>query len=45
MLREGGNHSWWYNPLKNKRTAIRHNEIKDVLARKICKDVGIPPKN
>jgi mRNA interferase HicA len=21
-IREGGNHSWWLNPLKNKRSAI-----------------------
>jgi hypothetical protein len=28
----------------NKRSAIpRHNEIRDILARKICKDLGIPP--
>jgi mRNA interferase HicA len=42
--REGGRHSWWYNPVLNKRSAIpRHNEIRDILARKICKDLGIPP--
>jgi len=22
LLREGGNHSWWLNPQKNKRSAI-----------------------
>jgi hypothetical protein len=22
LLREGANHSWWLNPLKNKRSAI-----------------------
>jgi mRNA interferase HicA len=33
-LREGGNHSWWLNPLKNKRSAIpRHSEIRDLLIR------------
>jgi mRNA interferase HicA len=40
LIREGGNHSWWLNPLKNKRSAIpRHSEIQDLLVRKICKDL------
>jgi mRNA interferase HicA len=44
LLREGGRHSWWRNPEQNKRSAIpRHNEIKDILANKICKDLGIKP--
>ena len=44
MLREGGRHSWWHNPTLNKRSAVpRHTEIKDILARKICKDLGISP--
>jgi len=44
FIREGGNHSWWFNPSLNKRSAVpRHNEIVDVLAKKICKDLGIPP--
>jgi mRNA interferase HicA len=44
FLREGGRHSWWHNPGQNKRSAIpRHNEIVDILARKICKDLGVPP--
>ncbi|MGK5093708.1 type II toxin-antitoxin system HicA family toxin [Deltaproteobacteria bacterium TL4] len=44
LLREGGNHSWWYNQTQNKRSAIpRHNEIKDILANKICKDLGVSP--
>ena len=43
LLREGGRHSWWHNPSLNTRTAVpRHNEISDELARKICKDLGIP---
>jgi mRNA interferase HicA len=43
LLREGGNHSWWHNPLQNKRSAVpRHNEITDQLANKICKDLGVP---
>jgi mRNA interferase HicA len=45
LLREGGNHSWWHNPDQNRRSAIpRHNEINDLLARKICKDLGVPMK-
>jgi mRNA interferase HicA len=44
FIREGGRHSWWYNPSLNRRSAIpRHNEIVDILAKKICKDLGIPP--
>lgn len=44
LLREGRRHSWWHNPDQNKRSAIpRHNEIKDILANKICKDLGVKP--
>lgn len=44
LLREGGSHSWWQNVALNRRSAVpRHNEINDLLARKICKDLGIPP--
>lgn len=44
LLREGARHSWWHNPGQNKRSAVpRHNEIDDDLARKICRDLGIPP--
>jgi len=43
LLREGGRHSWWHNPARNKRSAVpRHNEIDDGLARKICRDLGVP---
>lgn len=43
LLREGGNHSWWLNPQANRRSAVpRHNEINDFLAKKICRDLGIP---
>ena len=43
LLREGDKHSWWYNPALHKRSAVpRHSEIVDNLARKICKDLGIP---
>jgi mRNA interferase HicA len=44
FVREGARHSWWYDPSLNKRSAVpRHNEIKDILVKKICKDLGIPP--
>lgn len=44
LLREGAKHSWWHNPAQNKRSAIpRHAEIKDILAKKICKDLGLEP--
>ncbi|MBF0627566.1 MAG: type II toxin-antitoxin system HicA family toxin [Magnetococcales bacterium] len=43
-LREGGRHSWWWNPAENQRSAVpRHQEIPDLLARKICRDLGIGP--
>ncbi|MBN2886246.1 MAG: type II toxin-antitoxin system HicA family toxin [Chromatiaceae bacterium] len=44
LLREGGNHSWWWNPAQSKRSSIpRHSEISDILAVKICKDLGVEP--
>jgi mRNA interferase HicA len=42
LVREGGNHSWWENPALEQRSAVpRHTEISDILARKICKDLGV----
>lgn len=44
LVREGSRHSWWANPEQNRRSSVpRHSEIRDQLARKICKDLGIPP--
>ena len=44
LNREGKRHSWWYNQSLNKRSAIpRHTEISDILANKICKDLGVNP--
>ncbi|MGI9166160.1 MAG: type II toxin-antitoxin system HicA family toxin [Pyrinomonadaceae bacterium] len=44
LLREGARHSWWHNRALNKRSAVpRHNEIRDNLVRKICRDLGITP--
>jgi mRNA interferase HicA len=40
---ESGRHSCWQNPASNKRSAVpRHTEISDMLAHKICKDLGLP---
>ncbi|OGE79724.1 MAG: addiction module toxin, HicA family [Candidatus Doudnabacteria bacterium RIFCSPHIGHO2_01_FULL_45_18] len=44
FVREGGNHSLFFNPeLKKVSTLPRHKEINDFLSKKICKDLGIPP--
>jgi mRNA interferase HicA len=43
LIREGASHSWWGNPIANRRSSVpRHNELSDILARKICKDLAIP---
>ena len=43
LLREGGNHSIYVNPAGNQSSAVpRHREINNFLARKICRDLGIP---
>lgn len=43
LFREGGKHSVYFNPVNSQTTAIpRHCEINDFLARKICRDLGIP---
>lgn len=42
FLREGGSHT--LNPTVRKVSTIpRHREINDFLARKICKDLEVPP--
>ena len=42
MIREGRRHSWWRNERGDRRSAIpRHREIDDLLARKICRDLGV----
>ncbi len=44
LRREGANHSIYRNPATGETTPVpRHTEIADNLARKICKDLGIPP--
>jgi predicted RNA binding protein YcfA (HicA-like mRNA interferase family) len=43
LLREGGSHSVFLNPAARKVSTVpRHREIKDFLARKICRDLEIP---
>ena len=43
LLREGANHSIFVNRAAGKSSALpRHSEINDDLAKKICKDLGVP---
>jgi predicted RNA binding protein YcfA (HicA-like mRNA interferase family) len=43
FLREGGNHSLYRHVATQKVSTVpRHTEINAELARKICKDLGIP---
>ena len=43
LLREGGNHSVFVNRTTRKTSTVpRHSEINDDLAKKICKDLGVP---
>jgi mRNA interferase HicA len=43
LVREGAKHSWWSNPETGARSAVpRHSEIDDLLARRICRDLGVP---
>lgn len=43
VRREGAKHSVYENPANGKTSTVpRHAEIDDFLARKICRDLGIP---
>jgi len=43
FLREGANHTVYANRKEKKVTTIpRHREIDEYLAKKICKDLGVP---
>ena len=43
LLREGGRHSIFWNPSTRQTSSVpRHTEVHDFLARKICRDLGIP---
>jgi len=42
LLREGGNHSIWWNAETQRSSSVpRHREVNDFTARKICRDLGI----
>ena len=44
--REGGNHTALFNPANKQQTVLgRHRDIDKVMARTICKQLGIPPMN
>ncbi|AHG92848.1 YcfA family protein (plasmid) [Gemmatirosa kalamazoonensis] len=44
LLREGGSHSVYVNPAARKTSTVpRHREVDDFLARKICRDLDVPP--
>lgn len=41
--RQGSKHTVYENPCTKKTSTVpRHTEIDDFLAKKICKDLGIP---
>lgn len=43
LLREGGEHSIYHNPATNQQAAVpRHREVSNIMARKICRLLGIP---
>lgn len=43
LARDGAKHSVYVNPLTSRVTAdLRHREIKDFLAPKICRDLEVP---
>ena len=43
LLREGGSHSVFLNPVTRKVSTVpRHREVNEFLARKICRDLEVP---
>ena len=43
LLREGGSHSIYVNPLTGRKEAVpRHAEIKKHLGRSICRNLNVP---
>ncbi len=43
FAKEGAKHSLFFNPSSGRFSTVpRHNDIDSFLARKICKDLGIP---
>ncbi len=43
LIDEGANHTRWAGPQGERSVTPRHREIDHRLARKICKDLDIPP--
>jgi predicted RNA binding protein YcfA (HicA-like mRNA interferase family) len=44
LLREGAKHAVYVNPAAGRATTVpRHGEVNDHLARKICRDLELPP--
>ncbi len=44
FLREGSRHTMYVNRPAARSTAVpRHSEITNNMARKICRDLGVPP--
>jgi mRNA interferase HicA len=44
LRREGANHSLYVNPQARKVSTVpRHREINEHLARKVCRDLEVPP--
>lgn len=42
FVREGAKHSVFFNPAVRRSSTIpRHKEVNDLLAKKICRDLGI----
>lgn len=43
LLREGANHSVYYNPAAQRTSTVpRHREVKNPTAIKICKQLAVP---
>jgi mRNA interferase HicA len=43
LLREGSSHSIYINQLTGNMAPVpRHSDIKEVMAGKICKELGVP---
>jgi mRNA interferase HicA len=43
LVREGSNHSIYMNPSNHKQSVVgRHQELSNLLCKKICKQLGIP---
>jgi mRNA interferase HicA len=42
LKREGGSHSLWQSPEGKMQAIPRHREVADILARSICRKLGLP---